>query len=161
MEPSGRGLDGDKAPCTVDSFIYLAAKNFFDGTSCHRLTTGALKVLQCGDPTGTGSGGPAYEYDEEVLPGLRRLRAAAELHRLRQDHQRHGRPGGGRGAGTDTANGESDGAPKKKVTLQDVTIAGGQARRVPVSVDLVPVSGDLVRFGRRLIRASPSALVSG
>ncbi|WP_308296831.1 peptidylprolyl isomerase [Streptomyces sp. ISL-44] len=61
-------LDGAKAPCTVGSFTYLAGKDFFDQTQCHRLTTGALKVLQCGDPTGTGSGGPAYKYAEENLP---------------------------------------------------------------------------------------------
>ncbi|WP_412075673.1 peptidylprolyl isomerase [Streptomyces xanthophaeus] len=61
-------LDGGKAPCTVASFAHLAGKDFFDGTKCHRLTTGALKVLQCGDPTGTGSGGPAYKYAEENLP---------------------------------------------------------------------------------------------
>ncbi|MGW1771393.1 peptidylprolyl isomerase [Streptomyces sp. NPDC002104] len=61
-------LDGAKAPCTVNSFTYLAQRNFFDKTHCHRLTTGALKVLQCGDPTGTGSGGPAYTYGDENLP---------------------------------------------------------------------------------------------
>ncbi|KAI8872008.1 cyclophilin-like protein [Ramicandelaber brevisporus] len=61
-------LDGRKAPCTVDSFTYLAGKHFFDKTKCHRLTTGALKVLQCGDPTASGSGGPGYEYGEENLP---------------------------------------------------------------------------------------------
>jgi peptidyl-prolyl cis-trans isomerase B (cyclophilin B) len=64
----GMDLDGAKAACTVNSFAYLASKNFFDKTECHRLVTEGIKVLQCGDPTGTGSGGPAYKYGEENLP---------------------------------------------------------------------------------------------
>jgi peptidyl-prolyl cis-trans isomerase B (cyclophilin B) len=60
-------LDRSIAPCAVESFSYLAAEGFFDGTPCHRLTTSAtLSVLQCGDPTGTGTGGPSYRYAEEV-----------------------------------------------------------------------------------------------
>jgi peptidyl-prolyl cis-trans isomerase B (cyclophilin B) len=61
-------LDTAKAPCTVNSFSYLAGKKYFDGTSCHRLTTASIYVLQCGDPTGTGSGGPGYQFGEENLP---------------------------------------------------------------------------------------------
>jgi peptidyl-prolyl cis-trans isomerase B (cyclophilin B) len=64
----GMDLDGAKAPCTVNSFAYLASKNFFAKTECHRLVTEGIKVLQCGDPTATGSGGPAYKYGEENLP---------------------------------------------------------------------------------------------
>jgi peptidyl-prolyl cis-trans isomerase B (cyclophilin B) len=60
----------DKAPCTVGSLVHLAGKKYFDGTKCHRLTTGeGLKVLQCGDPTGTGAGGPGYQMAEENLDG--------------------------------------------------------------------------------------------
>ena len=59
----------DKAPCTVSSFAHLASKKYFDGTKCHRLTTGGIFVLQCGDPTGTGSGGPGYEFADENLAG--------------------------------------------------------------------------------------------
>lgn len=56
-------LDGAAAPQAVASFITLARSGFFDGTSCHRLTTGeSFKVLQCGDPTATGSGGPGYSF---------------------------------------------------------------------------------------------------
>ena len=44
------------APHTVNSFDFLAGKGFFDHTKCHRLTTNGIYVLQCGDPTGTGSG---------------------------------------------------------------------------------------------------------
>ncbi|MCO6011381.1 peptidylprolyl isomerase [Actinoallomurus purpureus] len=60
-------LDGTKASCTVNSFKYLASKKFFDNTKCHRLDTG-IKVLQCGDPTATGSGGPAYGFGNENVP---------------------------------------------------------------------------------------------
>jgi peptidyl-prolyl cis-trans isomerase B (cyclophilin B) len=59
-------LDGTKSPCTVNSFVSLAGQNYFDATTCHRLTTSpSLEVLQCGDPTGTGSGGPGYQFDNE------------------------------------------------------------------------------------------------
>jgi peptidyl-prolyl cis-trans isomerase B (cyclophilin B) len=60
---------GAKAPCTVNSFRYLAGKHFFDNTPCHRLTSGGLSVLQCGDPTGTGTGGPGYKFPDENLTG--------------------------------------------------------------------------------------------
>ncbi len=65
-------LDRALAPCTVNSFVSLAKQNYFDGTVCHRLTTAAgLQVLQCGDPTGTGSGGPGYTFDDEVFPEIK------------------------------------------------------------------------------------------
>ena len=62
-------LNGAKAPCTVNSFAYLTAQKYFDGTSCHRLTTSGIYVLQCGDPSGTGSGGPGYQFADENLTG--------------------------------------------------------------------------------------------
>ena len=59
-------LNNAEAPCTVNSFASLAQKGFFDNTVCHRLTTSAsLGVLQCGDPDGTGSGGPGYQFANE------------------------------------------------------------------------------------------------
>jgi peptidyl-prolyl cis-trans isomerase B (cyclophilin B) len=62
-------LDRAKAPCAAASFTYLAQQSFFDGSSCHRLVNQpSFGVLQCGDPTGTGSGGPSYKYAEEVTP---------------------------------------------------------------------------------------------
>ncbi len=65
-------LDRGLAPCTVNSFVNLAQKGYFNDTSCHRLTTGqGLQVLQCGDPTGSGSGGPGYSFADEVFPGLK------------------------------------------------------------------------------------------
>jgi peptidyl-prolyl cis-trans isomerase B (cyclophilin B) len=55
------------APHTVNSFDFLAGKGFFDHTKCHRLTTNSIYVLQCGDPTGSGSGGPGYTIPDENL----------------------------------------------------------------------------------------------
>ncbi|HEX4704362.1 MAG TPA: peptidylprolyl isomerase [Pseudonocardiaceae bacterium] len=55
-----------KAPCTVASFAFLAGKGYFTNTPCHRLTSAdSLKVLQCGDPTGSGTGGPGYTIPDE------------------------------------------------------------------------------------------------
>lgn len=62
----GLQLDNAKAPCTVNSFASLAQKGFFNDTPCHRLTTSpSLAVLQCGDPTGQGTGGPGYQFANE------------------------------------------------------------------------------------------------
>jgi peptidyl-prolyl cis-trans isomerase B (cyclophilin B) len=63
----GLELDADAAPCTVNSFVSLAEQGYFDGTTCHRLTTpqSGISVLQCGDPTATGTGGPGYTIADE------------------------------------------------------------------------------------------------
>ncbi len=62
----GLQLDNAKSPCTVNSFASLAQQGYFNDTPCHRLTTSeGLSVLQCGDPTGQGSGGPGYEFANE------------------------------------------------------------------------------------------------
>ncbi|MFF4397646.1 peptidylprolyl isomerase [Streptomyces sp. NPDC001480] len=60
-------LKTSAAPHTVNSFDFLAGKGYFDHTKCHRLTTNGIYVLQCGDPTGTGSGGPGYTIPDENL----------------------------------------------------------------------------------------------
>ena len=59
-------LARDKAPCTVNSFVSLAEQGYYDDTPCHRLTTQDIFVLQCGDPTGTGIGGPGYQFADEL-----------------------------------------------------------------------------------------------
>jgi peptidyl-prolyl cis-trans isomerase B (cyclophilin B) len=72
-------LNLSKAPCTGASFTYLAGKNFFNGSSCHRMVNKSgtdpqsgqpsdFHVLQCGDPSGTGQGGPKYQFDNEYVP---------------------------------------------------------------------------------------------
>ena len=103
-------LDGSNTPCTANSFTSLAKQGYFDGTTCHRLTTQGIFVLQCGDPTGTGSGGPGYAFDDELtgqetypagtlamansgqdtngsqfFPRVRRHVAATQLHGVRED----------------------------------------------------------------------------
>ncbi|HWM05896.1 MAG TPA: peptidylprolyl isomerase [Actinophytocola sp.] len=56
-----------ETPCTVRSFAHLVDQQFYDGTVCHRLTNSAgLKVLQCGDPKGDGTGGPGYTIPDEL-----------------------------------------------------------------------------------------------
>lgn len=62
----GLDLDADAAPCTVNSFVSLAKQGYFDHTLCHRLTTAGIFVLQCGDPSGSGSGGPGYTFPDEL-----------------------------------------------------------------------------------------------
>ena len=59
-------LDRAKAPCTVGSFASLADQGYFDKTRCHRLVDSGIFVLQCGDPTGSGSGGPGYTFADET-----------------------------------------------------------------------------------------------
>ncbi len=59
-------IDATQTPCTAHSFDELAKQKFFDNTTCHRLTTQGIYVLQCGDPTGTGSGGPGYAIPDEL-----------------------------------------------------------------------------------------------
>jgi cyclophilin family peptidyl-prolyl cis-trans isomerase len=57
-------LRADIAPMTVNSFVNLARFHYFDGTTCHRAIQGF--VVQCGDPTATGTGGPGYEFGDEL-----------------------------------------------------------------------------------------------
>nr|WP_318278044.1 peptidylprolyl isomerase [Microbacterium testaceum] len=59
-------LEGQRTPCTVESFVSLAQQQYFSNTECHRLTTSGIYVLQCGDPTGTGRGGPGYRFADEL-----------------------------------------------------------------------------------------------
>ncbi len=138
-------LEPAAAPCTVHSFAHLAAADYFDATTCHRLTTSdTLKVLQCGDPTGSGSGGPGYEFDNENTDGATYTAGTVAMANsgpdtngsqfflvyddsdLPPDYTVFGHITDGLDvlttiaeAGTD--NGESDGAPAEPVTLDDVT----------------------------------------
>jgi peptidyl-prolyl cis-trans isomerase B (cyclophilin B) len=137
-----------KATCTVNSFLYLAAKKYFNSTPCHRLTTAGIYVLQCGDPTGTGSGGPGYKFADENLTGAKYTQGTVAMANsgpgtngsqfflvyrnsltLPASYTPFGEIVSGLGiiqnvakAGTDNSNGNGDGHPKEKVTIERVTI---------------------------------------
>lgn len=140
-------LYGDKAPCTVNSFTFLAQKNFYDKTECHRLTSGGLSVLQCGDPTASGSGGPGYRFANENTDGATYTEGTLAMahssqpdsngsqffmvykdSQLPPDYTVFGKVTKGLDVLKKIAKGGSepdgDGKPKKKVEIQDVTIAG-------------------------------------
>jgi peptidyl-prolyl cis-trans isomerase B (cyclophilin B) len=141
-------LQGAQAPCTVNSFVYLAGKHYFGKTPCHRLTTAGIYVLQCGDPTGTGSGGPGYKFAGENLKGAKYTQGTLAMANsgpgtngsqffivyrnsltLPASYTPFGKVVKGLGiiqnvakAGTDNANGKGDGHPKDKVVIESVTI---------------------------------------
>lgn len=144
-------LDGKKAPQTVSSFISLSQKKFFDTTKCHRLTTAGIFVLQCGDPEGTGNGGPGYGFGIENAPADGKYPAGTIAMARTQDPNSNGSQfflvyrdselptqGGGYsifGQVTDglgvvkaiaakgVADGSGDGAPKTPVVLNSVSVA--------------------------------------
>ena len=141
-------LLNSKATCTVNSFVYLAAKKYFNNTNCHRLTTTRTPfVLQCGDPTGTGRGGPGYKFNDENLAGAKYTQGTVAMansgpntngsqfflvyqnSKLAPSYPPFGRVVKGLGiiqhvakAGSDNANGHGDGHPKEKVVIESVTI---------------------------------------
>ncbi|WP_344595192.1 peptidylprolyl isomerase [Actinomadura vinacea] len=146
----GIELDGAKAPCTTNSFVFLAAKKFFEKTSCHRLSTGeGLKMLQCGDPTGTGTGGPGYQFADENLAGAKYTKGTLAMansgpgtngsqfflvygdSQLQPNYTVFGKITSGLDKLEKVAKGgiskpgdDGTGEPKKKVTIQSVAIAG-------------------------------------
>jgi peptidyl-prolyl cis-trans isomerase B (cyclophilin B) len=144
-------LDGKDAPHTVNSFAFLAGKHFFDNTICHRLTTSGIYVLQCGDPTGTGSGGPGYTIPDENLAGATYPAGTVAMANTGQPHT-----GGSQfffvyrntdlppqytpfgtitkgldvlrriaAAGTDGNSGSGDGAPVQPVVIESFTVTKG------------------------------------
>ncbi|HWG62839.1 MAG TPA: peptidylprolyl isomerase [Streptosporangiaceae bacterium] len=141
-------LLNSKATCTVNSFVYLAAKKYFSNTPCHRLSTaGTTFVLQCGDPTGTGQGGPGYKFADENLKGATYSQGTVAMANsgpntngsqfflvyknssLAPSYPPFGKVVKGlqivqnvAKAGTDNANGTGDGHPKEKVVIDSVTI---------------------------------------
>ncbi len=70
-------FEAETAPCTVNSFVSLAQQGYFDDTVCHRLSVAGYFILQCGDPTGTGSGGPGYSFADELVATDPRLEPCA------------------------------------------------------------------------------------
>ena len=141
-------LDGKNAPHTVNSFAFLAGKHYFDNTPCHRLTTSGIFVLQCGDPTGSGSGGPGYTIPDENLKGATYPAGTVAMANggpntngsqfflvyknstgLQPKYSPFGTIVSGLNiiqnvakAGSDNATAPGDGHPKRKVTIESVTI---------------------------------------
>ncbi|NUS42428.1 MAG: peptidylprolyl isomerase [Mycobacteriaceae bacterium] len=137
----------DKAPCTTNSLHYLAEHKYFDGTRCHRLTTKGIYVLQCGDPTGTGTGGPGYSFPDENLAGATYPAGTVAMAnagpntngsqfflvyrdtQLPPNYTPFGRITGGldvlnriAAEGNDEANGPGDGHPRKPVVINNVSL---------------------------------------
>ena len=142
----GATLDADAVPCTVNSFLSLADQGYFDDTDCHRLTTQGIFVLQCGDPTGSGAGGPGYTFpdelkgDESYPAGTLAMANAgpdtngSQFFMVYDDTQlppaysvfgtidESGLAVLRKVAKAGTATGEPDGAPKTKVQIQSVAV---------------------------------------
>lgn len=140
-------LLNSKATCTVNSFVSLAAQKYFDNTPCHRLTTSGIYVLQCGDPTGTGTGGPGYKFADENLTGAKYTGGTLAMANsgpgtngsqffivykdsltLPANYTPFGTIASGMGiiqnvAKAGTSNGSGDGHPKEKVTIESVRIS--------------------------------------
>jgi peptidyl-prolyl cis-trans isomerase B (cyclophilin B) len=70
-------LDTERAPKTVNSFVYLARQGFYDGLGFHRIAPGF--VIQGGDPLGDGTGGPGYSVDERPPPNLAYLKGVVAM----------------------------------------------------------------------------------
>ena len=141
-------LLNSKATCTVNSFVHLAGQDYFNNTKCHRLTTESIYVLQCGDPTGTGTGGPGYEFGSENLKGATYPAGTLAMANTGQPNSNGSQfflvykntplpasytPFGTitqglpvidaiAKAGSDNSNGPGDGHPKENVVIDKVTI---------------------------------------
>ena len=136
-----------KAPYTTYSFKYLAGKKYFDNTKCHRLVTSGIYVLQCGDPSGSGSGGPGYQFQDENLAGATYPAGTIAMANagpgtngsqfficykdspLPANYTPWGKITGGMdvvtkiaAGGEDDSNGSGDGHPKLDATIKSVTI---------------------------------------
>lgn len=141
-------LLNSKATCTVNSFVHLAEQDYFNNTKCHRLTTESIYVLQCGDPTGTGTGGPGYEFGSENLKGATYPAGTVAMANTGEPNSNGSQfflvykntplpasytPFGTitqglpvidaiAKAGSDNSNGSGDGHPKENVVIDTVTI---------------------------------------
>jgi peptidyl-prolyl cis-trans isomerase B (cyclophilin B) len=150
-------LDRAAAPCTVNSFVFLANKKFYDDTPCHRLLDDSAQgltyaVLQCGDPTGTGAGGPGYKFINENLTGAKYSKGVVAMANsgpntngsqffmmfkdsdFSPDYTPFGKitsgveviakiAEGGRSTNPQT---QADDVPKTKTTINKVTVEGGE-----------------------------------
>jgi peptidyl-prolyl cis-trans isomerase B (cyclophilin B) len=143
-------LNRAAAPCTVASFVSLISQKYYDDTPCHRLTTTGIFVLQCGDPTGTGTGGPGYTIPDEykstdkfttgVLAmantgqpdtGGSQFFIVYKNTSLPPQYTIFGKVTAGldvvtkvAAKGSDNSNGAGDGKPKLPITINSMTAAG-------------------------------------
>ena len=138
-------LNPAEAPMTVNNFVALARDGFYDGVTFHRVVPGF--VIQGGDPSGNGTGGPGYKFADENLTGAKYTEGTVAMANsgpgtngsqfflvyrnstLPPSYTPFGKIVGGLGiiqnvakAGTDNSNGNGDGHPKEKVTIESVTI---------------------------------------
>jgi peptidyl-prolyl cis-trans isomerase B (cyclophilin B) len=144
-------LFGKQAPHTVNSFAFLSRKGYFNDTPCHRLTTAGIYVLQCGDPTGTGTGGPGYTLPDENLKGATYPAGTVAMANTGQPHSGgsqfffvyantdlppHYTPFGRitagldvltriAKAGSDNSNGQGDGHPIQPVVIESFGVTKG------------------------------------
>ena len=150
LGPIGLTLDNANAPCGVASMVYLAGQGYFDDTICHRQTDSeGLKVLQCGDPSGTGRGGPAYQFPTQVTGGETYPRGTVAMANSGQgfdgsqfflvygdsqlppsytvlgtiDEAGLATLDAIAANGNDGSNGPGDGAPTQEVRIQSLTVA--------------------------------------
>ncbi|MDP9430341.1 MAG: peptidylprolyl isomerase [Actinomycetota bacterium] len=148
--PIGLTLDNANAPCGVASMVYLAGQGYFDDTVCHRETDSeGLKVLQCGDPSGTGAGGPAYQFPTQVAGDETYPRGTVAMANSGQgfdgsqfflvygdsqlppsytvlgtiDEAGRATLDAIAAKGNDGSNGPGDGAPTQEVRIQTLTVA--------------------------------------
>lgn len=141
-------LDAEAAPCTVNSFVSLAEQGYFDQTQCHRIAT-SISILQCGDPTASGFGGPGYSFADELTGDETYTRGTLAMANSGPDTNGSqffvlygdapGLPAaytvfgtvdgatvkaitGAAQSGTDDANAPGDGAPVTEIAIESVTI---------------------------------------
>jgi len=144
----GLTLDRAAAPCAAAALVALSQQGFFDGSPCHRETdSDGLQVLQCGDPTGTGAGGPPWAYPTDVDGGESYPRGTVAMAnsgqgldgsqfflvwgeaQLSPDYTVVGTVDDAgldvldtiAAAGNDGSNGPGDGAPNEPVTISSMT----------------------------------------
>jgi peptidyl-prolyl cis-trans isomerase B (cyclophilin B) len=142
-------LDRADGPCTVASFESLVKQKYFDNTPCHRLVTSGIYVLQCGDPTGKGTGGPGYTIQDQYTGKEKYTRGVIAMAKTSQpdsggsqffivfkdsltlpaNYTIFGTVTSGMAvidkvakAGSNNAGGSGDGAPKLPIKLTQLTV---------------------------------------
>jgi cyclophilin family peptidyl-prolyl cis-trans isomerase len=106
-------LDQEQSPNVSASMYALAKQGFFDGTICHRIVPGF--VIQCGDPTGTGTGGPGYSTQDDVPSDARYTKGVVAMAKTQVE------PPGTAGSQFFVVTGEDVGLPPEYAILGKVT----------------------------------------